>query len=157
MNMKIKGDYTLEVFLVLVTVITWVLISQMPISLDRLFSEEVEFEESLSEVIVLRPVIMEVTAYCPCEKCCGEHADGVTASGYVIQKGDRFAAAPKGIPFGTVVWIPGYNDGKPTLVLDRGGDINKGSKLDVYFDSHQKALGWGRQKLVCLIEVTNDK
>jgi len=39
--------------------------------------------------------IMRVTAYCSCEICCGEYSDGVTASGHVIQEGDRFVAAPR--------------------------------------------------------------
>ena len=80
-----------------------------------------------------------VTAYCPCEKCCGRFADGITASGHVIKPGDRFVAAPKDIPFGTCLTIPGY--GK-VLVEDRGGAITD-SCLDVYFDTHQEALNWG--------------
>src|SRR5688500_5477160 len=31
-----------------------------------------------------RTVTMEVTAYCPCKKCCGKNARGVTASGKTI-------------------------------------------------------------------------
>jgi len=80
-----------------------------------------------------------VTAYCPCEKCCGRFADGITASGHVIKPGDCFVAAPKGIPFGTVLNIPGY--GK-VPVWDRGGAVTDG-RLDVYFDTHQEALEWG--------------
>ena len=90
-----------------------------------------------------------VTAYCPCEKCCGRFADGITASGHVIKPGDRFVAAPKGIPFGTILTIPGY--GK-VLVEDRGGSITDG-RLDVYFDTHQEALNWGVQILKVKIKL----
>jgi len=70
-----------------------------------------------------------VTAYCPCEKCCGKFADGITASGHVIKPGDKFVAAPKSIPFGTVLDVPGYGIVK---VEDRGGAIKDG-RLDVFF------------------------
>ena len=86
---------------------------------------------------------VRVTAYCPCSKCCGKWADGITASGHKIQSGDRFVAAPRSIPFGTVLDIPGY--GK-VPVLDRGGSITEG-RLDVFFDTHQEALNWGVQWL----------
>lgn len=94
------------------------------------------------------PIRMNVSAYCPCSKCCGQYADGVTASGHVIEKGDRFVAAPKNYPFGTVMIIPGYGKVK---VLDRGGAI-KGNRLDVYFDTHEQALEWGRQYLDVVVE-----
>jgi 3D (Asp-Asp-Asp) domain-containing protein len=42
--------------------------------------------------------------------------------------------------------IPGYNDGQPVKVVDRGGAI-RGDKLDVFFHSHQVALEWGVQYL----------
>lgn len=86
-----------------------------------------------------------VTAYCPGECCCGQYADGVTASGYVIQPGDKICAAPKNIPFGTIINIPGYGR---AVVKDRGGAINC-NEIDVYFDEHQTALQWGRQELLC--------
>lgn len=80
-----------------------------------------------------------VTAYCPCEECCGRFSDGITASGHIIQAGDKFVAAPCKYPFGTIIDIPGY--GK-VPVLDRGGAI-KGDRLDVFFPDHETALEWG--------------
>ena len=86
---------------------------------------------------------MRVTAYCACEKCCGKWADGITASGHVIRPGDKFCAAPKSIPFGTMIDIPGYGT---VPVMDRGGAIKEG-RLDVFFASHQAALNWGVKNL----------
>ena len=93
---------------------------------------------------------MNVSAYCCCKKCCGKDASdplyGVTASGHRVKKGDRFVAAPRTYPFNTLMSIPGYNNGKDVKVLDRGGAI-KGDKLDLYFDTHEAALKWGRQQV----------
>lgn len=97
------------------------------------------------------PIFIEkefrVTAYCLCEECCGRFADGITASGYVIQEGDRFVAAPKEYPFGLMMEIPGYGI---VPVEDRGGSI-KGDRLDVFFYTHQEALDWGVQYLTVKI------
>lgn len=87
-------------------------------------------------------ISMRVTAYCPCEKCCGEWADGVTANGHVIEPGDFFVAADSRFPFGTEMLIEGYNTSNTVKVYDRGGAI-KGNKLDVFFHTHQEALEWG--------------
>jgi 3D (Asp-Asp-Asp) domain-containing protein len=97
----------------------------------------------------LRTIRMEVTAYCPCTKCCGENARGLTASGHdVSYNNSRFVAADSNLPFGTKLVIPGYAGGA-VEVIDRGGAI-KGNKLDVFFATHEEALQWGRQ----FIEVT---
>ncbi|MBE0536260.1 MAG: 3D domain-containing protein [Phycisphaerae bacterium] len=85
---------------------------------------------------------MRVTAYCPCAKCCGQWADGITANGHRIVNGDRFVAADRRYVFGTELIIPGYDNDRPVKVLDRGGAI-KGDKLDVFFNTHQEALEWG--------------
>jgi len=86
---------------------------------------------------------MRVTAYCPCVKCCGRWADGITASGKpVTANGGRFVAADRSLPFGTLVRVPGYADGEPVPVLDRGGAI-RNDRLDVFFPSHDEALEWG--------------
>ena len=110
-------------------------------------------------------VRMKVTAYCPCSKCCGMFADYITASGHTIKIdfGQKFVAADKRYPFGTLMFVPGYCNETPypgmpphgkniwiraigqvelVKVLDRGGAI-KGNHIDVYFDSHQEALNWG--------------
>ena len=83
------------------------------------------------------PTIYRVTAYCPNECCCGKYADGTTASGHKAE--GKIVAAPKTIPFGTKVSIPGYGQG---IVRDRGGAITEG-RLDVLFPTHQEALDWG--------------
>ena len=96
--------------------------------------------------------LFNVSAYCPGACCCGEFADGRTANNYKIQPGDHFVAAPKKYPFGTKMVIPGYNNGRPVEVKDRGGAI-KGNKIDLFFgdkdgvSGHQRALNWGRQHL----------
>ena len=97
---------------------------------------------------------MRVTAYCPCRKCCGEYADGITASGHRIRPGDRFVAADASLPFGTVVVVPGYNGGRAVKVLDRGGAI-RGNRLDVFFNSHQQALEWGVKYLNVRVRTEN--
>ncbi len=98
-------------------------------------------------------MLMEVTAYCPCTKCCGPKAQGLTASGKPVSyNGGRFVAADtKKLKFGTKLLIPGYADGEAVEVIDRGGAI-KGDKLDVFFPTHQEALVWGRKKIAVLVE-----
>ena len=81
--------------------------------------------------------IYHISAYCPCERCCGDFADGITASGANAE--GKLIAAPKEIPFGTWIDIPNYGYAE---VLDRGGAI-KGRRLDVFFPTHQEALNWG--------------
>ncbi len=50
------------------------------------------------------------------------------------------------LAFGTKLSIPGYNQGAPVPVLDRGGRI-KGHRLDVFFLSHSQARKWGARRL----------
>lgn len=100
----------------------------------------------------LRKIMMEVTAYCPCPKCCGPRAQGITASGRrVSYNGGRFVAADTRIlKFNTRLLIPGYAGAQAVEVIDKGGAI-KGNKLDVYFPTHQEARKWGRQKLLVTV------
>jgi 3D (Asp-Asp-Asp) domain-containing protein len=99
-----------------------------------------------------RVVMMEVTAYCPCKKCCGPKARGITASGKRVDHNDGlFVAADKAMfDFHTKLRVPGYAGGRAVPVLDRGGAI-KGSKLDVFFPSHAEALQWGRQMIAVTV------
>jgi len=105
------------------------------------------------EVFDYRPIrkastrTMKTTAYSPDEKSCGKWADGITASGKSVWvNGGKLVAADKTIPFGAILTIPGYNDGKPVQVWDRGGAI-KGNRLDVLYPTHEIALQWGVQEL----------
>jgi 3D (Asp-Asp-Asp) domain-containing protein len=107
-------------------------------------------DNAVTAVAVIGPRVrtmrMEVTAYCPCTKCCGENAQGITASGRdVSYNNSRFVAADTTVlPFHTKLVIPGYHSGATVEVIDRGGAI-KGNKLDLYFPTHEEALEWGRQ------------
>jgi len=97
------------------------------------------FLQNDKEIIITNrnSTIMKVTGYCSCKICCGKYADGITASGYKLRKGNKLCAA--NFPFCTVLKIPGYGIAP---VLDRGGAIKEGC-IDVYFDTHQEALDWG--------------
>ena len=98
-----------------------------------------------------RLVRMRVTAYCPCDICCGPKAVGITASGHTVAADNgRFVAADPVLAFGTRLVVPGYNAGRPVRVLDRGGAI-RGRSLDVYFDNHETARAWGVRYLAVAI------
>lgn len=111
-------------------------------------------DESIASPVAHNPP-WTVTAYCPCPKCCGRWADGVTASGEpVTANGGFFVAAPPALPFGTLVVVPGYADGKAVPVLDRGGRID-GRRLDVFFPTHAEAVAWGRRTLT--VRIVNEE
>ena len=86
----------------------------------------------------------KLTAYCPCEKCCGVWAnnrpDGIvyTASGEKAEAGKTIAVDPDVIPYGTEVKIGGHT----YIAQDTGGAI-KGNKIDVYYAEHSAALKHG--------------
>ena len=84
-----------------------------------------------------------VSAYCPCEKCCGRWADGFFADGSAVSF--PAIAADRSIPFGTKINVPGYGIAE---VRDRGSAIGKG-RLDICFPYHEMAEEWGIQTLEC--------
>lgn len=98
-----------------------------------------------------------LTAYCPCEKCCGKWAKNrpkdesgntivIGSTGKRLIAGKSIAVDPKVIPYGTTVLI----DGVEYVAEDCGGAI-KGNRIDVFFDSHEDALNFGRQKKLVVI------
>ena len=95
-------------------------------------------------------VEMNVSAYCKGSCCCGDFADGITASGMPAE--GKLIAAPPEYPFGVRMNVPGYGE---ALVLDRGSAI-KGNKIDLLFPTHQEALEWGRQYLTVKIYKENE-
>ena len=98
-----------------------------------------------------RIVMMQVTAYCSCKKCCGPETIGITASGkHISYNSGKFAAADTSIlPFGTKILVPGYDE-RPVEVIDRGGAI-MGNRLDMFFPSHEEALMGGRQMIAVTV------
>lgn len=82
----------------------------------------------------------KLTAYCSCSKCCGKWAGSPTASGVMPRANHTIAVDTGVIPFGTKVIINGK-----TYVAEDTGSAIKGNKIDVYFDSHSKALNFGVQ------------
>jgi len=100
----------------------------------------------------------ELTAYCDCVKCCGDFPGkirGQTASG-TMATANNTLAAPKNIPFGTIVYI--VKNGVKTrlgVVEDRGGAIKTKAdgtiRIDVFHNSHNEALVFGRQKAVKIV------
>lgn len=105
-------------------------------------TEEVISEEWIDGGYNDREYIGEfkVTAYCPCPKCCGEWADGLTYTETIATEGRTIAVDPDVIPLGSIVEINGTN----YVAEDIGGAI-KGNKVDLYFNSHEDALEWGVQ------------
>jgi len=96
----------------------------------------------------VRTMTMKVTAYSPDERSCGKWADGITASGLSVwTNGMKLVAADtRVLPFRSIISVPGYNEGRPVPVLDRGGKI-KGHRLDVLYPTHEVAMQWGVQDL----------
>lgn len=101
--------------------------------------EESDPEANYTEIVVT------ATAYCPCEKCCGK-TDGITATGTQATAGRTIAVDPSVIPYGTNVII----DGVTYVAEDRGGAI-KGNDIDVFFDTHEEALQFGRRIITAYI------
>lgn len=79
-----------------------------------------------------------ITAYCPCEECCGRWADGLTATG--IPAGPGIVAVDQDvIPLGSTVII----DGQQYLAADTGV---KGLCVDVCAAAHEDAEAFGAQR-----------
>jgi 3D (Asp-Asp-Asp) domain-containing protein len=86
-----------------------------------------------------------VSAYCHC-RVCTHRGDGITASGVRVREGTTIAA-PRSIPFGTRIWVPGAGWRTVQDRLSRRYD----HRLDLYFTSHKRALQWGIKTLTCTI------
>ena len=108
------------------------------------FENEEIIEEDVPEEINKQWVTFELSAYCPCEYCCDTYT-GITASGLNVEVG--MCAAPDNIPFDSICVIPEL--GMELNVQDRGGYIINTYdglvRLDVYFNSHEEALEFGRR------------
>lgn len=108
---------------------------------------EIELEQENIDMNLEYLGIYTLTAYCSCEECCGK-SDGITASG-VKARPNHTIAAPSEFAFGTKLMINGIE----YTVEDRGGAI-KDNRIDVYFDSHQEAINFGKQKNIDVYRIS---
>ena len=96
-------------------------------------------------------VKMNTSAYCSCARCTGK-TNGITSSGAKAKEWYTIAAG-SGYPIGTVIYIPALAD-KPNggwfVVEDRGGAISN-NRIDIYMNSHQSAILFGRRSLECYV------
>lgn len=92
----------------------------------------------------VRTIRMKVTAYTPDAISCGDSADGLTATLHHVTTNDHrlVASDPRVLPYGSMISVPGYDDGNVVPVLDCGGAI-KGNRLDVLYASNTQAKRWG--------------
>ncbi|MEW6770101.1 MAG: 3D domain-containing protein [Bacillota bacterium] len=90
--------------------------------------------QEVSRAVSQQQFFMEATAY--------TYTGQDTASGVPPRPG-VVAVDPEVIPLGTELYVEDYG---PAVALDTGGDI-KGYRIDVFMESKQKALAWGRRQV----------
>lgn len=101
-------------------------------------------------------VTLNASAYTAstCGKAAGSKGYGITASGARASAWYTVAAG-KGYPLGTIIYIP-YFANKPNggwfVVQDRGGAISN-NKLDVYMNTYNDCINFGRRNLQCYVYV----
>ena len=99
-------------------------------------------------------VTLNASAYTAstCGKAAGSKGYGITASGARASAWYTVAAG-KGYPLGTIIYIP-YFANKPNggwfVVQDRGGAISN-NKLDVYMNTYNECISFGRRNLQCYV------
>ena len=89
----------------------------------------------------------QVTGYCSCTICCGEKEERLTKSETVPRASHTVAADPSVIPLGTRNVI----DDVVYTVEDTGKAV-EGMRLDIFFDSHEEAVRYGRKEKYVYLE-----
>lgn len=101
----------------------------------------------------------EITAYCGCAEVCCPAGGGlnITASGTYATEGRTIGVDASLIPLGTTILVEFENGTQREYVAEDTGSAIKGNILDLYFNSHQDALNFGRQKCRVYIKEMNDE
>lgn len=97
---------------------------------------EVKYEQDTVQHIYIGEC--RITAYCIGACCCGDSADGYTATMTIAKPYKTIAVDPKLIPLGSTVYI----EGQEFIAEDVGGAI-KGQRIDVCMGSHNEAREFG--------------
>ena len=92
-----------------------------------------------------------LTAYCPCEKCCGEYGVNrqIDENGDLIVYGAYGQRLEAGVSIATDPYVIGFNqevyiNGVVYKAHDTGGNI-KGNQIDIYMADHDEAVEFGVQ------------
>lgn len=125
-----------------------------PVIEDKLFGED-EPAEGCAVLDIGEPLgEFKLTAYCPCAKCCGKWANGITATGTTATEGRTIAVDPRVIPYGSTVTLY-YEDGTVhTYTAEDCGGAIKENRIDVFFDDHETARAFGVQSAMVYVEAT---
>ena len=137
-------------------------ISAKPVVTSRAYVERDSVETSSTgnslalSVANIEPKIITLNTSAYTASTCGKSSNdpgyGISASG---QKAKSWytVAAGKNYALGTVIYIPYFKDapnGGWFVVQDRGGSISN-SKLDIYMDSYDDCIAFGRKSLECYV------
>ncbi|MEG6615360.1 3D domain-containing protein [Peptococcaceae bacterium 1198_IL3148] len=87
----------------------------------------------------VQTLTMEATAYC--------HTGSMTYTETWPVAGRTIAVDPEVIPLGSHVWVEGFGW---MIAEDTGGAI-KGNIIDIYMDTREEALQWGRRDVLVII------
>ena len=104
--------------------------------------------------ITPRVATLNASAYTAstCDKSPSDPGYGITASG-ARATGWYTVAAGSGYSLGTVIYIPYFSNmpnGGWFVVQDRGGAISN-NRIDVYMDTYDECISFGRRNLECYI------
>ena len=115
------------------------------VALCLILSHNVTFGEPFIDEASPRDLgvfLSEITAYAPHDNKSGMCGGGLTSRGF--NPGRHYAAVdPTVIPYGTVIFVPGYGE---VIAADCGSAI-KGYDIDIYFETYEEAINWGRRNV----------
>ena len=85
--------------------------------------------------------VFDITGYCSCEVCCGKKEIYLTKTETIPRAGYTVAADPSILEMGTKVEIGGI-----VYTVEDTGESVTGNVIDIYFDTHEEAVRFGRQR-----------
>lgn len=131
-------------------------------SADRATTSKIDISKASSAIAKkvenIKPIVKTLNTSAYTASTCGKSPSskgyGITASGAKATAWYTVAAG-KGYPMGTVIYIP-YFKNQPNggwfVVQDRGGAITN-NKLDIYMNTYNECIKFGRRNLECYIYV----
>lgn len=137
---------------------TYQIIEPAVLSTKMLEAEEESREQAEAKAEVLTEtqyiaMTLEVAAYAPLDNKSGMCADDTplkTSTGKFPQRG-TVAINPEIFEYGTEFYIPGYGFG---VAEDTGAYVRKHTdKIEVFMDTHEECMAWGRRTLPVFIKI----